>query len=202
MFRPVFLTVIVLFLVLITLVFTIYSLRIHNRSESWTDKISCPHIPALENCTNSNFPVLGGVDVISLWGSQHKIGKPANYRTHDGYKYHFESESNANMFSKNPSKYIPQFGGFCSWGMSNEGPPTFVWTSNCLGPSCSLNARLIYKDKLYLFLHSIPRSKFTRNIEANIKKGEARMREWFGTKPVPSNTTCIFSDYKLLKLGI
>lgn len=32
--------------------------------------------------------------------------------------YYFSSESNKAKFLKNPSKYEPQFGGFCAYGMS------------------------------------------------------------------------------------
>lgn len=33
--------------------------------------------------------------------------------------YCFSSENNKALFLKNPDKYIPQFGGFCAYGMSN-----------------------------------------------------------------------------------
>lgn len=33
--------------------------------------------------------------------------------------YYFSSENNKALFLKNPDKYVPQFGGFCAYGMSN-----------------------------------------------------------------------------------
>ena len=35
---------------------------------------------------------------------------------HDGAIYHFSSEANRDAFNANPSKYAPQYGGFCAYG--------------------------------------------------------------------------------------
>jgi hypothetical protein len=37
-----------------------------------------------------------------------------------GYTYNFVSEANKKTFLKSPSTYVPQFGGFCSYGISSE----------------------------------------------------------------------------------
>ena len=31
------------------------------------------------------------------------------------------------VFSQNPSKFVPQFGGFCSWGVAAEFCPSYPW---------------------------------------------------------------------------
>ena len=33
------------------------------------------------------------------------------------------------FFSQNPSKFVPQFGGFCSWGVAAEFCPSYPWVS-------------------------------------------------------------------------
>ena len=40
--------------------------------------------------------------------------------TQQGYTYNFVSEANKKAFLKSPSTYVPQFGGFCSYGISSE----------------------------------------------------------------------------------
>ncbi len=34
--------------------------------------------------------------------------------------YYFSNEDNKALFLKNPAQYIPQFGGFCAYGMSED----------------------------------------------------------------------------------
>jgi len=36
----------------------------------------------------------------------------------NGAIYYFSSENNKTLFLKNPEQYIPQFGGYCAYGMS------------------------------------------------------------------------------------
>ena len=31
------------------------------------------------------------------------------------------------FFAQNPSKFVPQFGGFCSWGVAAEFCPSYPW---------------------------------------------------------------------------
>jgi hypothetical protein len=192
-------TLAIIFIVIsVSLIFLIFlSWRVSRRPRC----PRCPHIPALVNCTNQNFPVLNGIDVVSFWDNLPQKGSPIVKRVFKGYTYMFFSEENAMRFDKSPTRYMPQFCGFCSWGMSNETHPEFVWSPRCLGPSISLNAWLIYEDKLYLFLHSIPMLKFCKDISLNIQKGESRMWNWYGDDGVkPMNTTCTFPDYNNIRM--
>jgi YHS domain-containing protein len=45
------------------------------------------------------------------------LGKPEIKATHEGATYRFASEEHKAMFSKDPAKYAPQFGGYCSNGV-------------------------------------------------------------------------------------
>ncbi len=47
----------------------------------------------------------------------HTLGKPEIKATHEGATYRFASEENKAMFTKEPAKYVPQYGGFCSNGI-------------------------------------------------------------------------------------
>jgi YHS domain-containing protein len=48
----------------------------------------------------------------------------------NGARYRFSSKSNRDLFAADPERYAPQYGGYCSWGISQEkvfdGDPT-VW---------------------------------------------------------------------------
>ena len=58
---------------------------------------------------------------------------PCNY---DGATYLFASAADKAAFDKNPAKYVPQYGGFCAYGISVgvlsdiEGPGGFVHDGN------------------------------------------------------------------------
>ena len=51
------------------------------------------------------------------------------------YQFWFISESNMNKFISNPYQYIPQYGGFCCWGIACEYPWDGYenWSVNNLG---------------------------------------------------------------------
>lgn len=38
--------------------------------------------------------------------------------THDGLAYYFTSEAQKKSFESNPKKYLPQYGGYCAFGVS------------------------------------------------------------------------------------
>lgn len=76
---------------------------------------------------------------------------------HQGVTYYFSSEANKEEFKKNPSKYEPQYGGWCAYAMGAKGekvsidPKTFK----------------IVGGKLYLFYN-----KFFNNTLTDWNKDE------------------------------
>ncbi|MBL0121910.1 MAG: YHS domain-containing protein [Betaproteobacteria bacterium] len=48
---------------------------------------------------------------------KHTLGKADVKTDHDGATYRFMSEENKAMFLKEPAKYVPQYGGYCSNGI-------------------------------------------------------------------------------------
>lgn len=72
--------------------------------------------------------VLQGYDVVEY----HKLAKDAKgviglttykYPYHNGggkYMFYFKDQANLDTFTADPEYYLPQFGGFCSWGFANE----------------------------------------------------------------------------------
>ena len=43
-------------------------------------------------------------------------GDPAITATHDGATYRFASAADRDLFTANPARYVPAFGGFCAYG--------------------------------------------------------------------------------------
>lgn len=47
-------------------------------------------------------------------------GKPEHAVAHDGITYHFVSAEARSEFMKQPTKYVPAYGGWCAFGMAVE----------------------------------------------------------------------------------
>ena len=62
--------------------------------------------------------IQGYVAVAYFESSKAIEGKKEITSEYKGAVYQFSSESNKVLFLKNPDYYLPQFGGFCAYGMS------------------------------------------------------------------------------------
>lgn len=74
-------------------------------------------------------------------------------------KWLFSSQANLDAFKADPTKYAPQFGGFCAYGVSeNHKSPT------------DPNAWTIVDDKLYLNYNNKVKEMWSKDIPTRIKK--------------------------------
>lgn len=64
--------------------------------------------------------------------------------THDGLSYYFTSSEQQKTFESNPNKYLPQYGGFCAFGVS-------VGAKFRVDP----NKFLVKDGKYYLYLYDL-----------------------------------------------
>ena len=88
--------------------------------------------------------VAEGYDVVSYFQQQVKKGNKQFTADFDGVKFQFSSQENRTLFNLNPQKYIPQYGGFCAYGIGKN------------GEKVSINPKTfeIREGKLYLFYNS------------------------------------------------
>ena len=110
------------------------------------------------------------------------------------YTFYFKNAANKALFDANPSKYVPRWGGFCSWGIAQEtSDQGYPWTKDNVGPPGGPQyAWKVYKDQLYLAFTSRPLEWFFEDAESNIKLAEARWESWWGDlNQGPFNTDCL-----------
>jgi len=116
--------------------------------------------------------ILKGCDVVAYF----KEGKPvkgssAIATTYRGATYLFASAANKAEFGKDPTKYVPQYGGFCAYGVASgvladpEGPSAF----------------LVYKGKLYICGNQGALKSFKSDIDSNIDKADKNWRQLPGS---------------------
>ena len=111
--------------------------------------------------------ILQGYDVVAYFKQGKPVkGNPALESTYQGATYLFASSADKADFDKDPAKYAPQYGAFCSYGVANgvladvDGPDAFA----------------VYKGKLYLCGNQGALKEFKTNIDSNIEKADANWR--------------------------
>jgi YHS domain-containing protein len=63
---------------------------------------------------------IDGYDVVAYFKNRASMGKDNIKSSYGGATYFFESQGNKDAFDKNPSTYIPQFGGWCAYAVGKN----------------------------------------------------------------------------------
>ena len=71
--------------------------------------------------------VAEGYDVVSYFVNKKPLtGKKKFQTTYDGVKFKFSSEKNLQTFNENPTKYIPQYGGYCAYAVAERNKKMYI----------------------------------------------------------------------------
>lgn len=81
---------------------------------------------------------------------------------HDGAVYFFASKEHKDLFKANPDKYVPEFGGFCAYGVTRK---KLV--------EIDVDAFQIVDGKLLLQYSKSIRDDFNQDVKASLAKAEA-----------------------------
>lgn len=105
---------------------------------------------------------LHGADPVALLDQGANAEGNASFAAaHDGVAYYFASEANMKAFEAHPSRYAPQYGGFCAFGVSVgkkfDGDPRFA---------------AVMDDKLYVFLNEDVFKAYMKDEAGTIEKAE------------------------------
>ena len=116
---------------------------------------------------------LHGIDPVALVSDgQHVEGNAEFTGKHGGVAYYFTSAENLSAFQANPSKFIPENGGFCTFGVSVgkkfDGDPEFA---------------AVVDNKLYVFLNEAIFNEFKKDKAGTILKAA---KNWPEIKHVPA----------------
>lgn len=66
---------------------------------------------------DDNGLAIGGYDVVAYFSGTAQIGSAAHSAEYNGVTYHFASKENLAAFEGKPTNYLPQFDGYCAWGV-------------------------------------------------------------------------------------
>ena len=106
---------------------------------------------------------LNGYDPVAYF----TVGKPvkgtaAVAATYEGATWYFATEANKATFLAEPAKYVPQYGGYCAWAVSQG------YTA-----SADPNVWKIVDGKLYMNYSSAVGANWSKDIAGNITKANA-----------------------------
>ena len=110
---------------------------------------------------------LHGVDPVAFIEIGNRVeGRAEHSATHDGVAYYFSTAANRKAFERSPAKYLPQNGGFCTYGVSVgkkfDGDPQFA---SVLG------------GKLYVFLNEEIFQAYQKDRQGTITKAAKNWKE-------------------------
>ena len=110
---------------------------------------------------------LHGVDPVALVSNgEHLEGNATYTGTHDGVAYYFTSAENLEAFNAEPTRFVPQNGGFCTFGVSVnkkfDGDPEFA---------------AVVDNKLYVFLNEAIFNEFKKDQAGTISKAETNWKK-------------------------
>ena len=114
----------------------------------------------LLNTPRASDVAVGGFDTVAFFTESRAVnGSPFIRSEHEGATYLFASEENKALFDHAPEKYVPQFGGYCAYGVS----------LGALFP-VDVSTWQVRDGKLYLNLSPEMRELFDEDFEGNVSK--------------------------------
>ena len=136
-------------------------------SDVWSTDEAVKKISAargtLVNVSGASGIGLDGFDPVSFFESETPAnGSPMIRVEHRGATYLFASEESKSTFLANPDRFVPQYGGFCSYGVS----------INILLPVDIATAQ-VRNDKLYLNVNSDILAKFNADFLGSVERANA-----------------------------
>lgn len=110
---------------------------------------------------------VGGYDVVTYFAEKGPVKGSSKFSTkYMEAKWHFANQKNLDLFVSNPTKYQPQYGGYCAWAVakgSTASAEPLQWT--------------IHKNKLYLNYNAAVNKIWRKNKVENIRRGD---KNWPG----------------------
>ena len=119
----------------------------------------------LVNVSGASKIALDGYDPVAFFTDARPVnGSPFIKATYRGAEYFFATEEHRKLFTGNPEKYAPQYGGFCAYGVGLD----------ALFP-VDISTWQIRDGKLYLNLDHDILEKFNADFNGNVAKAD---RNW------------------------
>ncbi len=102
---------------------------------------------------------VGGYDVVAYFTDGRPVRGTTQFRaTHQNVEYRFASAEHLAAFQANPARYLPQYGGYCAWAVSQG------YTA-----SANPNNWRIVDGKLYLNYNTEIQRRWEQDIPGHVR---------------------------------
>lgn len=116
----------------------------------------------LVNTAGASGIAVGGYDTVAFFTDHKPVnGDPGISTKYQGATYIFSSKEHKGLFEAAPDKYVPEYGGFCAYGVS----------VGALFP-IDIKTWQVRDGKLYLNLNQSILKKFNADFKGNVSKAE------------------------------
>jgi len=116
----------------------------------------------LVNVSGASKIAVSGYDPVAFFTDAKPVnGSPFIAAEYQGATYFFASEEHKKLFTEDPAKYVPQFGGFCAYGVALDK----------LFP-VDISTWQVRDGKLYLNLNAGILKKFNADFEGNVARAD------------------------------
>ena len=116
----------------------------------------------LVNVSGATKTAVSGYDPVAFFTDSRPVhGLPSISTEYKGATYLFATENHKKLFTATPERYLPQYGGFCAYGVG-RGKLVEV----------DINTWQVRDGKLYLNLNPDILKKFNADIEGNLAKAD------------------------------
>lgn len=116
----------------------------------------------LVNVSGASNAAVNGYDTVAFFTESKPVnGSPSITAEYKGATYYFANEEHRKLFTADPEKYAPQFGGYCAYGVS----------VGALFP-VDISTWQVRDGKLYLNLNPDILEKFNEDLGGNVATAE------------------------------
>jgi len=106
---------------------------------------------------------LDGYDPVAYFTDGQAVrGSAAFAHVHEGTTYHFASAAHREAFAADPTRYLPQYGGFCAWAVSRG----YTADTDPL-------AWRVVEGRLFLNYDGSVQRQWEADVTGNVAKGDA-----------------------------
>jgi YHS domain-containing protein len=111
---------------------------------------------------NSDGVAIKGHDPVAYFTMNKPVqGSPSFMAKHDGATYWFATAEHQQMFNTQPAKYVPQYGGYCAYGVAKGAKPDIDPT-----------AFSVVEGKLYLNLSPDVQSRWLKDVPGYVRSAD------------------------------
>jgi YHS domain-containing protein len=113
------------------------------------------------NLTSDGVAIKGHDPVAYFTMNKPVKGSPSFTAKHDGATYWFANAEHQQAFTAQPAKYVPQYGGYCAYGVAKGAKPDIDPT-----------AFSVVEGKLYLNLNPDVQSRWLKDVPGYVKTAD------------------------------